>query len=301
MRRVTLLLLLGTGLVLWILLINVRVVNLVIALPVDLDLLIIFTGLIVVLIAMSTLAFQRNLERLRQHNVERARSEAFAEHLRFLQRLDHELKNPLTAILVGVSNLRETCTGTDQQQVLLNMEIQTKRLSRLVTDLRKLAEIETLPLEKVPFDPIELLEEIATLAQERTETDPRQFSLVLPNSRHITPVTGDRDLIFVSIHNLIDNAFKFTRPGDNIMLEALQEGHYVTIRVSDNGPGILSSDISLVWEELYRGQNISGVPGTGIGLALVQAVVERSGGEVSLESAPGKGTTVTIRLPTHEH
>lgn len=286
----------------WIIIINVRLVNLVIALPVDVDLLIIFTGLVVVLITLTGLAFQRSLERMRQNNVQRARAEAFAEHNRFLQRLDHELKNPLTAIVVGISNLRETCLGDEQQQVMVNMEIQTKRLSRLVTDLRKLAEIETLPLEKVLFDPVELLEDIAILAQERSELDPRQFSLVLPHSHlAISPVKGDRDLIFVAIHNLIDNAFKFTQPGDNIVLSAFLDSNHVTIRVSDNGPGILSTDIPLVWEELYRGQNTSGVPGIGIGLALVQAIVGRSGGEVYIESELGEGTIVTIRLPTREN
>lgn len=259
----------------------------------DLDLVIVSVGLIIV--AVIALALQRGWERLRQKSVEQARNEAFAEHHRFLRRLDHELKNPLTAILVGISNLRETRSQEDQQQVLTSMEMQTLRLSRLVTDLRKLAEIEILPIEETPFDLREMLEETAALVQDRSESNQRQLSLVMPQERLL--VAGDRDLLLVAIHNLIDNAFKFSRPDDKIEVQAHRDGNIVMIQVRDTGPGIFSEDVSLVWEELYRGRNTDGIPGSGIGLTLVQLIVKRSHGEVRLESQPGKGTTVTIRLP----
>lgn len=298
-RRIILLLLIGVGFILWTIIVNAGVVNLFIALPVDLDLIIVFIGLVIVLVVMTILTLQQGWERLRQKSVERARNEAFAEHHRFLRRLDHELKNPLTAILVGISNLRETCNLEGQQQVLTSLEIQTMRLSRLVTDLRKLAEIETLPIEETPFDLREMLEETVALVQERPETNQRQLLLVVPpSSQGSLPVVGDRDLLLVAIHNLIDNAFKFSRPEDRIVLRASREEDNIVVQVSDTGPGILSTDAPLVWEELYRGQNTEGIPGSGIGLALVQLIVKRSHGEVYLESRPGEGTTVTIRLPT---
>ena len=296
--RIILLLLIGVGLILWIIIVNAGVVNLFISLPVDLDLIIVFIGLVIVLVAMTILTLQQGWERLRQKSVEQARNEAFAEHHRFLRRLDHELKNPLTAILVGISNLRETCKLDGQQQVLTSMEIQTMRLSRLVRDLRKLAEIETLPIEETPFDLREMLEETVALVQERPETNQHRLALVVPPpSQGSLTVVGDRDLLLVAIHNLIDNAFKFSGPEDHIVLRASREEDNIVVQVSDTGPGILSADAPLVWEELYRGQNTDGIPGSGIGLALVQLIVKRSHGEVYLESQPGKGTTVTIRLP----
>lgn len=293
-----LLLLIGLGLVLWIVIVNAGVVNRTAALPVDLDLLIVFIGLIVTIVAMVGMALQHGWERLRKNSVERARDEAFAEHHRFLRRLDHELKNPLTTILVGISDLRETCKLESQQQVLTSMEMQTRRLSSLVTDLRKLAEIETLPLEETPFDLREMLEEAVTLVQDRPEQDQRQLSLVLPPlSQDSLRITADRDLLLVAIHNLLDNSFKYSRPEDSITLRAFREDSDVVIQVSDTGPGILSTDVPLVWEELYRGRNTDGIPGSGIGLTLVQMIIKRSHGEVHLESQPGKGATVTIRLP----
>jgi two-component system, OmpR family, sensor kinase len=296
MRRNNLRLLVGLGIILWVAMINLGVSKLGTSLTIDLELIIVFTGLVLPLMAMTGLALQQGLERLQQNNVERAREEAFAEHHRFLRRLDHELKNPLTGILVGITNLRETCV--EQQSILNGMEIQTRQLSRLVKDLRKLTEIETLPLEDVFFDLREMLEEMIVLLQDSTEYNDRQISLTLPpQSQGILPIIGDRDLLLVAIHNLIDNAVKFSQSEDRIDLRAYRDGSSIVIQVSDTGPGILSADIPLVWEELYRGQNTNGIPGSGIGLTLVQVIVKRLHGEVYLESQPLKGTTVTIRLP----
>jgi two-component system OmpR family sensor kinase len=71
----------------------------------------------------------------------------------------------------------------------------------------------------------------------------------------------------------------------------------VAIEVADTGPGIPQEELPRAWEELYRGQGAQGVPGSGLGLALVRAIVERHGGQVTLRSRAGQGTVVTMRLP----
>ncbi|MCA9956411.1 MAG: sensor histidine kinase, partial [Anaerolineales bacterium] len=68
--------------------------------------------------------------------------------------------------------------------------------------------------------------------------------------------------------------------------------------VADTGPGIALDDQPYVWEELYRGKAARGAPGSGLGLALVKAIVERHGGQVALSSRPGQGSLVILRLPT---
>lgn len=228
------------------------------------------------------------------------------ERRQFLQRLDHELKNPLTAIRAGLANLANglaTATlrqaqDTAQQEALASVEAQVLRLSRLTSDLRKLAELETRPLERVPVDVAELLQEAVTLAQEQPEADTRQFTLTLPQAPWPVPdVLGDWDLLFLATYNLLDNALKFTRPGDTVEVRAFEGGTFVVIEVADTGPGILEEEVSRVWEELYRGQGARGVPGSGLGLALVRAIVERHGGRVTLRSREGQGTVVTMRLP----
>ena len=101
----------------------------------------------------------------------------------------------------------------------------------------------------------------------------------------------------MAIHNLLDNALKFTRSGDKVEVRAFEDGAGVVIEVADTGPGLAEAELPYVWDELYRGQATRGVPGSGLGLALVRAVVARHAGQATLRSRVGQGTVVTIRLP----
>ncbi len=300
MKRWWLLLLLpaGLGLAVILPLLRAGVVDFAISLPVDLDVIMIVVGVSISTFAAISLVLREGMERIRQQSVEKARNEAFAEHRRFLRRLDHEFKNPLTAIRAGLANLAEFLNTEEQRQILASMENQTLRLSRLVTGLRKLAELETLPLELSTVEIAALLEEALMLVQERPEAQERRITLSIPSVPDSLPVvTGDGDLLLLAIHNLLDNALKFTNPGDEISLQAAANEEAVIIHVTDTGQGIPDGEIPLVWEELYRGQRINGTSGSGIGLALVEAIVKRHAGQVSLTSRVGQGTTVTLTLP----
>jgi two-component system OmpR family sensor kinase len=226
------------------------------------------------------------------------RADAAAERRRFLQRLDHELKNPLTAIRAGLANAGSGAVSPTQREALASVEAQVVRISRLTGDLRKLAELETRSLERVPIDIDELLQEAVALAEEQEAADARALSLTLPQAPWPLPaVLGDRDLLLLSIFNLLHNALKFTRPGDTIEVRAFEDRRSVVIEVADTGPGIPEEELPRVGEELYRGQAAHGVPGSGLGLALARAIAERHGGAVSLRSRAGQGTVVTVRLP----
>jgi two-component system OmpR family sensor kinase len=216
---------------------------------------------------------------------------------RFFQRLDHEMKNPLTAILAGLANLKDNLVY-DEQNTVISVEIQAKRLSRLVSDLRKLSDLETRTLELSNVNLTELLEEIYNSFSELPEVSERKLTLTIPRVPWPLPeISADRDLILLAIHNLLTNAVKFTRPGDTIELRAFEEVQFVVIEVADTGPGIPDSEAPHVWEELYRGIAARGVPGSGLGLALVKAILNRHNGQVTLRSRPDKGTVFTIRLP----
>jgi two-component system OmpR family sensor kinase len=179
------------------------------------------------------------------------------------------------------------------------VEAQVLRLSRLTSDLRKLAELETRALETAPVDVTPLLQEVVALAQEQPEAETRQLTLTVPQAPWPVPdVMGDWDLLFLATYNLVDNALKFTHPGNAVEVRAFEDGNFVAIEVADTGPGIPQEELPRVWEELYRGAGARGVPGSGLGLTLVRAIVERHGGQIKLRSRVGQGTVVTMRLPT---
>jgi two-component system OmpR family sensor kinase len=233
-----------------------------------------------------------------QQYMTKARTEVAEERRRFLQRLDHELKNPLTAIRAGLANLVNGSTPA-QREAAASMEAQVLRLSQLTADLRKLAELETRSLEPAPVDVAQLLEESMALAQEQPEAEARHLRLTLPQAPWPVPeVPGDWDLLFLATYNLLDNALKFTRPGDTVEVRASDDRTHVVIEVADTGPGIPEDEVESVWDELYRGKGARGVPGSGLGLALARAIIERHDGQIRLRSRAGQGTVVTVRLPT---
>lgn len=234
-----------------------------------------------------------------QARMAETRHQAAEDRRRFLQRLDHELKNPLTAIRAGLANVVGGVAIGAERAALDSVEAQVMRISRLTADLRKLTELETRPVERAPVDVAALLEEAVALARERPGSETRRVSLTLPQAPWPLPqVPGDWDLLFLAIHNLLDNALKFTRSDDTVEVRAFEDGNLVAIEVADTGPGIPAEDVPRVWEELYRAETARGVPGSGLGLALVRAIVERHHGEAAIRSRVGQGTVVTLRLPT---
>jgi two-component system OmpR family sensor kinase len=250
----------------------------------------------------------RRLARARAAGADDATRSALQDHHRFLLRLDHELKNPVTAIQAGLANLAPSLDGLDSEespldapaaQALESISAQTRRLAGLVADLRKLAEVEMRPVERVPVDLAELLDEVNESIGELPAARDRTITLSLPHAPWpLGTVPGDRDLLFLALHNLLVNAVKFTRPGDTIEVRARDEGEQVVVEVADTGIGIPDDEVGQIWEELARGSAARGTPGMGLGLALVRVVVSRHDGTVWVRSRAGHGTVIGARLPT---
>jgi len=236
--------------------------------------------------------------RSHQAAIRQAIRDASDEKRRFLRRLDHELKNPLTAIRAGLANLAETSLEDGQRQALSSVEAQTLRLSRLSSDLRKLAELEARPLERSEVNINEILQEAYNLAVDQPGAIGRELKLTVPHAPWPLPtIQGDRDLLFLAVHNLLDNAIKFTQPGNTIEIRGFEDGSSLVVEVADTGQGIPDDEIPHIGEELYRAKAARGIPGNGLGLALVNSIVSLHDGKVTLRSREGKGTVVTLRLP----
>ena len=266
---------------------------------IELDTLVLFLGIIVSSILAAVFVIRSRESSAVQEAVAQSQFEASEERRRFLRRLDHELKNPLTAIRAGLANLASADRDERWSETRSSVESQILRLSRLTSDLRKLADLESRPLEeRDPVEMQELLGEVFAAAKERPNANERTMSLTMPQAPWPLPrVSGDRDLLFLALFNLLDNALKFTKPGDTVEVRAFEDGENVVVEVADTGIGIPAEEVRHVWEELYRGQEAHGVPGSGLGLSLVRAIVERHGGNTELRSKTKHGTVITVRLP----
>ncbi len=241
------------------------------------------------------------IERRDQVLIKTAEQEFSDDRRRFLQRLDHELKNPLTAVLAGLANLTQIENPEERSQTLESVGNQVNRIRQLVSELRKLADLETRPLEFNEVDLTGLLEEAFQLAGDHEAANQRSLTLSIPHAPWPLPkVDGDPDLLSLAFHNLLVNALKFTKKEDTIELRAFEDGNQVVIEVADTGPGIPEKETAFIWEELYRGEAARGIPGSGLGLALVKAIIARHQGEISLRSRTGEGTVFTVRLPARK-
>ncbi|MCQ3929056.1 MAG: sensor histidine kinase [Chloroflexi bacterium] len=280
------------------LLIDAQTDNPIVYVRIDLASLTLCTGLVILAAVALIWRYKRGNEKQLQIETLRIQAQASDERRRFLRRLDHELKNPLTAIHAGLANLADSGSPETRSEALNSVKAQTVRISHLTADLRKLAQLEIGELEREPVDLNEILEEVFMVAEEDPRAADRRLNLSIPKAPWPLPkINGDRDLLFLATFNLLDNAIKYTRPGDTIELRAFESGTMVTIEIADTGPGIAEDELPYVWDELYRGHATRGVEGSGLGLTLVRAIIERHGGQTTIRSRAGQGTVVAVRVP----
>ncbi|MBN1429645.1 MAG: HAMP domain-containing histidine kinase [Anaerolineae bacterium] len=233
--------------------------------------------------------------------IERAQAQLLADALedrrRFLRRLDHEVKNPLTIILLSLSNLQHSPhLSSDESSSLERAAQQVQRLQKLVIDLRWLTELDAKTTERSRIDLREIIRDAvqsAGLGKARPCIHVRYQEVPWP----VGIVLGDRDLLVTALRNLLDNAMKFTEETGQVELRASDDGHTVTLEVADTGIGIPADEMPHVFDELYRGQNAKRISGSGMGLALVHRIVTLHHGTITVRSREGHGTVMTINLP----
>jgi signal transduction histidine kinase len=114
----------------------------------------------------------------------------------------------------------------------------------------------------------------------------------------LEPATAwvDRDRIGQVVANLLSNALKFTPQGGLVSVKLQHDDDWVLLRVADSGPGIPAEELPHVFDRFWRGRTAQ-APGTGIGLTVVRELIQAHGGSVHAASQPGRGTTITVRLP----
>ncbi len=235
-----------------------------------------------------------------QMQVEEAKRESEQGRRRFLRRLDHEIKNPLTGLRAALVNMQEVHTNADRQRAVENATNAVERLTRLLTDLRKLSDLGERPIELWQVDVPDLLQDVVEAAHSLPAYEGRDVNLLIPKVPSPFPtITGDRDLLVLAVYNLVENALKFTCETDSVEIRLLEDGRAILIEVADSGAGIPAEDVSKIFEELYRGSNARSTEGSGLGLALVHRIIALHGGRIDVRSSQEepRGTVFTIRLP----
>ena len=216
---------------------------------------------------------------------------------RFVRRFDHELKNPITAIRFALANLTSSTGNPEQHLSIQSIDEQITRISDLLTNLRKLTELNRVTLEYIEVDLHTLLNEIIDLVCEKYPDHNPSFSRDYTANQVLY---GDRYLLLLMIYNLIDNAIKFSPPQSKVRLQTVDNPNgTLSLTIQDEGMGIQAIEIEHIWEELYRSHAVQHIPGSGLGLALVKSIAEGHNGSVTISSDGTQGTIVELVLPCH--
>lgn len=239
--------------------------------------------------------------------LERRRAEAEAERLKneFFALVSHELRTPLTSIIGYLELVLEDEAGEvpEEQRAFLNViERNARRLLRLVGDLLFVAQVEagTLSLERREVDLVAVVQEAVAAARPRAEQAGVEL---VSETQALPPLDGDPDRLSQVVDNLVANAIKFTPAGGKVSVRALQRDGSAVIMVTDTGVGIPADEHDRLFERFYRATSATEaeVQGIGLGLSIVRAIAHGHGGEVSLQSTPGSGTTFIVELPIPIH
>ena len=240
--------------------------------------------------------------------LEHRRAEVLALHLaaatdEYIALVGHELRTPLTSIGSYVDLIAESDDATPIGEVRELLEVVQRnnlRLRNLVERLLDLAGLEsgqaTLTISMVDMAALvaAAIEAIASSAGERQIT----VHGVLPDRLE---VPGDQERLRQVVDALLANAVKFSHPDSRVTVTLTDDGEAAELIVADTGVGVSGAEQVRLFRRLYRGGNArhTGIPGSGLGLALSRVVVERHHGTITLASDEGNGTTVTVRLPKH--
>jgi signal transduction histidine kinase len=217
----------------------------------------------------------------------------------FVSLVSHELRTPLTSIRGYLElMLEEGDLNEDQQRFLGIVDRNSERLLELVNDLLFLAQIEAGKLA-IEFGAVDLVK----IVRECIETslpvaDARGIELTVRASR-LPKISGDYARLHQVLDNLLSNALKFTPRGGRVEVRLREADGVVTVEVEDTGLGIPEEEQDRLFERFFRSSSATenAIPGTGLGLTITKAIVERHGGRIDLQSSEGSGTRVRVELP----
>jgi two-component system sensor histidine kinase SenX3 len=217
----------------------------------------------------------------------------------FVANVSHELKTPVGAL--GV--LAETIVAEDEPTVIRRlaerMTGEAIRVGRLIDDLLVLSRIES--EEQPPLEPVVLTEVVIEAAHRVTAL--AESNDIAVDTSDVTPglvVRGDGPQLVSALGNLLENACKYSDAGTDVRVRTSQHDGWVDIEVADRGIGIPTRDLERIFERFYRvdraRSRVTG--GTGLGLSIVRHIARSHGGDISVTSREGEGSTFILRLPS---
>ena len=222
----------------------------------------------------------------------------------FLASVTHELKSPLTSLIMYIDLFLTGATGKLNEKAkkfLRIMERNSNRLSRFIDDLLDMAKIERGKMEvrKESLGIFPIVSETVELMKPQADEKNIEIAMNIPNNLPLVLIDGDRTRQVIT--NLLSNSIKFTPEKGKISIKIRDDKKYLEVSLSDTGIGIPAEQISKIFDKFEQvreiRERVKGPRGTGLGLAIVKSLVEAQGGKIWVESEVDKGSTFYFTLP----
>lgn len=217
----------------------------------------------------------------------------------FVSMVAHEFRNPLNIVSFSTSLLKRHSHQWNEQKKLQYLDqIQTavEQLSHLMDEVLTIGKAEAgqLTFEPKQFNLDQFCRELVAQMQLSNSS---QHNLTFVSRGNCKEVCVDQKLLQPILTNLLENAIKYSPTGSTVNLELCCRKGEVIFQIKDRGIGILATDLQRLFEPFNRGRNVGDIPGSGLGLAVVKKLVEMHGGQITVTSEVGIGTTFTVVLP----
>ena len=223
---------------------------------------------------------------------------AFQGQRQFVADASHEIRTPLTVLNSELEYALKRVTDAEARDSIDASLAEIDRLTHMVEGLLLLARIDAhqfhLEGKRFRLDEvlIEVIQSLRRLADKKKVT-------ITPFLQDAVELSGDGEMVRRALLNLIENAVKYSPPGSEVSATlGISADEAVSIAIQDRGPGISESDQKHIFDRFFRGENARAeIEGSGLGLAIARMLIELNGGSISLQSAVGQGTSVTVRFP----
>lgn len=222
------------------------------------------------------------------------------ERMQLLHRVAHDLRSPLTSIVLSVDRLRDTTDGVGGAAEMLSLvDRETQRLESILRTLLDQAKAESLfdALKTQPYAIGELLEGVSETLALKAQANGLACELKVDPASAGAKVRVDLTAMQQVLFNLVENALKFTAPGGQVGIHStVQDGRWI-LEVWDTGRGMSLNQLGRIFEPFRQNQAQDVFQGWGLGLSICRALVDAQGGDLTVESAEGKGSTFRVSLP----
>lgn len=219
----------------------------------------------------------------------------------FISVISHELKTPVAIIKGYASTLRRSDADWDMATVRDGLQVIEEESDRLTTLIGNLLDVSRLQAGgfRLQLGPVDLPELAQRLVQSMAATAGQAYEFQIRFTPNFPPVQADEERLRMVLSNLLSNAVKYSPDGGVIRIGGWTEDEYAVVYVSDQGIGIAPEDQSLIFDRFYRVDNTLSrqTQGAGLGLYLARAIVMAHGGDIQVESQPGRGSRFIFTLP----